>query len=153
MSLNSLAALTILLPVTLTAAETVSIAPGKSVIVLPDSPSAMDEAAAEEVQLHLKLITGVEIPWAKAGAAPNGSFTFHIAKQPPADEKPLAAQELRWMITAEAAWFYGDTSGAGTGTLFAVYSFPEEQLGVTWIEPGNPGIAFKRQAKLNLKPG
>jgi hypothetical protein len=33
------------------------------------------------------------------------------------------------------------------------YSFLEEQLGVTWIEPGNPGMAFKRQAKLNLKPG
>ncbi len=149
----TLSALTIFLPVTLTAAKTVSVDPEKCVIVLPDSPSTKDETAAEELQLHLKLITGVEIPRAVTGSVPNTSFAFHIAIQPSADEEPLAVQESRWTITARAAWFYGDTSGAGTGALFAVYSFLEEQLGVTWIEPGDAGIAFKRRSTLNLKPG
>ncbi|MFT5469571.1 MAG: hypothetical protein ACI8UO_004692 [Verrucomicrobiales bacterium] len=113
----------------------------------------MDEWAAEELRLHLKLITGIEMPQINAGAVQDGSFVFHLAQPPAADVKPLATQESRWMITAEGAWFYGDASGAGTGTLFAVYSFLEEHLGVTWIEPGDDGIVFQKQSQLNLKPG
>ena len=56
-------------------------------------------------------------------------------------------------ITNDGVRLYGDNGGAGTGTLFAVYSFLEEQLGVIWSEPGDAGIAFKRQLKPSLTTG
>lgn len=144
----------LLLPATAGAeSRTIAVDPASCRIVLADSHTEADKTAVEELQRHLKLITGVEISLVHSGALADGDFAFYLAEPAPADEKPLAAQESRWVITPRAVYFYGTTDGAGTGTLYAVYSFLEEQLGVTWIEPGDGGIVFERQSQFDFKLG
>ena len=94
--------------------EQIIVNPADCRIVLAESPAQMDQLAAEELQLHLELLTGAEIPFATADASPDGGFRFHIAQQPPTDEEPLVPQGSRWVIPKDGAWFYGDSGGAGT---------------------------------------
>ncbi|MHC4874011.1 MAG: DUF4838 domain-containing protein [Planctomycetota bacterium] len=106
--------------------------------------------AAEELQKHLSLITGVEIPIAEKSSE---KYAFNIGLTPVSDKKELAPQEACSFVSKKAAYFYADASLYNFGVEYAVYDFLEGQLGVTWIEPGDSGIVYKKQSKLKLKPG
>lgn len=131
------------------AAETVTVAPEKALIVLAADADEPVKVAAAELAKHLKLITGREI--ATDGKATDGSYPFHVGVPYPRDDKPLAPEEARWAITPTAAYLYGESKYSGA--QFAVYGFLEDQLGVRWIEPGDRGIAFKRQTSLVIPCG
>lgn len=115
------------------------------VITAPTQPPA--QAAARELQLHLGLILGKEPPLSDdSGAAPDG-YPFWIGRCPVDDDTPPAAEEGRWAITPDGAYFYGDDRGC----FHAVLDFLETQLGVRWIKPGD--IAFTPQSPLHLALG
>ena len=144
--------------------------PSDCVIVVPPRTSAITDYAVQELQLHLKLIGGVDVP-AVAEATP-GKFAFGVVTPPPTDTKPLGAEEARWEISPRGVWLYGKdlvrgkksakggaaldaalASDTEAGTLFAVYEFIENNLGVRWIEPGAAGITYRPLTTLALVAG
>lgn len=132
-----------LLPVILFCASlcctALEIDPAKAVIVAPGS----EKLAAGELQKHLKLITGVEIPI--QGKA-DGQFAFTLGN-PPSDAG-LQPEEARWKVSRDGVHIYG---GQRNGTAFAVYDFLEKQFKVRWIEPGDRGISYPEMKMLKLE--
>ena len=131
------------------AAETATVVPAKAAIVVPAEADAPVKAAADDLAKHLKLITGQEI--AVAAKPPDGAYAFNVGIPFPGDDKALAPEEARWVITPTAAWLYGESKY--TGAQFAVSCFLEDQLGVRWVEPGERGIAFRKQTPLVMRCG
>ena len=142
---------------------------GRSVIKPADPGSSIQRLAAAELQKHLELVIGVRIPI--DGKAESG-YTFHIGTLPPG-MKPLSneREEACWLITDKAAYFYGDDFQpyqvkenadiamvsqhlTRSGTLFAVYDFLEQVLGIHWVAPGDGGIVYsRREGLLDLPEG
>ncbi len=145
----------VLLAITLVLeAATLEVEVARCVIIQAADAEAPQQEAAAELRKHLTLIGGTEVPiLAPAAERPAGSYPLHVGVRAPGDERPLVAEEARWVIEDEGAWFYGDRERYGDGARFAVYAFLEEQLGVRWLEPGDAGIAFKEQATLQLTTG
>ena len=130
------------------------------VIVIPDGKrNDVVKYATDELQQHIKLVSGIEAPVVKK--AEKGKFPIHVGIQPTTDTKPLAPEEARLMFTEnKGIYLYGKDKIGGkkgsiktykdaalnsdteAGTLFAVYEFIERCLGVRWIEPGPKGTAF-----------
>lgn len=136
---------------TLAAAQPLSLTPEHCRIVLPAAADKVKTAAAEDLQRHLRLITGTEVAItteAEAGAA----YRFQVGTPAPDDARPLAAEEARFSITPQAAYIYGDDDGH-YGTQFAVYAFLEDQLGVRWIAPGERGTGYEPRKTLSLVLG
>lgn len=100
--------------------------------------------AAGELQLHLKLISGVEVPIVTNGAA-NAEFVFHVGEAPQDDRGPFEGEEARWRINGKGAWFYGDIRG---GAGYAVTDFLEEALNVGW--PWLDDVAFTAQNPIRI---
>src|SRR4051812_33975287 len=75
------------------------------VIVVPAQRNAVIDYAVQELQLHLKLISGVDVPVANASAA--GQFPFHLGARPDGDTREFAAEEARWTVTPRGIWLYG----------------------------------------------
>lgn len=125
--------------------------PAQCIIVLPPQNDNDVSSAASELQKHLKLVTGLDIPVVESGLAKEGKYAFFVGIPYPADEKPLAPEEARWQVTPEGTFLYGAPKSSGVS--FAVYDFLEDQLGVCWIEPGDKGIAYRQQSPLQLRAG
>jgi hypothetical protein len=122
--------------------------------------------AASELQKHLELITGFRFPI----MADKGSYTkfFYVGIIPEEDKKPLQAEEARYLINSSSIYLYGEDNiriplanemltavninQNRTGTLFAVYNFLENELGINWFEPGDDGIVYAKINALHLKP-
>jgi len=141
-------------------AEVVTVQPEKCAVVLPPDVEALHvssrgklQRAAEELQLHIELVTGEKPEIAKDGKAPDGHYKLNVGLRPPDDGTELATGEARWRATSAGAWFYGNGDRGEPGMLAAVYDFLERQLGIRWIEPGDAGIAFKKQDTLTLTAG
>ena len=157
-------------PPAVAAERPLSVNPSDCVIIQAHRANAVIEFAVQELQLHLKLIGGVDVP--VVAAAKPGQFGFFVGTPPATDRQPLAAEEARWEISPRGVWLYGkdairgrkSAKGGSTldlalasdteaGTLFAVYEFLENSLGVKWIEPGPAGVTFKPRTTLDLTPG
>ena len=143
----------------LTARE-ITVRPDKCSIVLPPDLKALPASSrkkvldsAEELRVHIELVTGKRLKIAKDGKAPDGHYRLYVGVRPPDDKGELAIGEARWRVAAEAAWFYGNGDRGEPGTPAAVYDFLERQLGVRWIEPGDAGVAFRKQDPLTLTIG
>ena len=112
--------------------DSVTVDPAKAVIVAPKD--AQD--AADELKLHLKLMTGVEVPVADKAAEGAYAFTIepsNIGGNPEACE---------WEVTPRGAAFRGNA-------YFAVVDFLENALGVRW--PEGDFVAYDAQNPLVLK--
>ena len=124
----------------------------KPIIVLPEKADNIKNFAAKELQKHLELITGRKTEIIESGKKlPENSFPIYVGIPYPYDKKPLEREEARYSISPHGIYLYGeDIPGkyifsfkiARTGTLFAVYFFLENELGIRWIEPGDWGIAY-----------
>jgi len=124
--------------------------------------------AAQELQKHLDLILG-QTPRIVTNRQKNG-LCFLVGVRPPNENEPFQQlEEARYTIDDGAVYLYGDDevvfkydvladnvtqSGAiahnRMGTLFAVYFFLEEELGVRWVEPADAGVSYERQQRLEL---
>lgn len=123
--------------------------PGKCRIITPGKSRPTADLAAKELQKHLLLICGTEIPIEQAPG--NENFNFYIGTRNDNDKTPLMPEEARYTITPNAIYIYGDDEENSplnplktgrTGTLSAVYCFLENEFGIRWIEPGDAGIVF-----------
>ncbi len=159
-----------ILTVTLTFLVTVSalardfvINPEDAVIVLPEQADPIRVLAASELQKHLQLVSGRELPLLNSPTP--GKYAFIIAA--PKDET-LDKEEARWETSETQTYLYGDdfllkpelksiqdicSKYARTGTLFAVYDFLEKQLGILWLEPGDRGIVYTAAETIKLRIG
>ena len=130
------------------AGAAVIICPERSAIQVADDSAAHVRAAwiaaAEELRLHLKLISGCDVLVASNGEA-KAKFVFHVGEAPPDDAGPFDGEEARWRVTPSGAWFYGDKV---PGPGFAVTDFLENALGVRW--PWHTNVAYKAQNPIRV---
>ena len=123
--------------------------------------------ASEELRKHLYLVTGTlpEIRKSSDTVDPT-AISFFIGTKPPYGEmKRLKPEESNYVIKNQSVYLYGDdkiekqssdrkktviNKYNRTGTLFAVYDFLYNELGVRWIEPGDKGIIYKKQVLTGL---
>ena len=117
------------------------IKPQECVIVVAGK-KRQHKRAAVELALHLKEITGKEIP-VITGKAPGGKYIIYIGKTPGnAPQKYTAIEESYWQFGPREAYFYGNDpdnwyKGNRAGpVLYAVYDFLENELNVRWPYPG-----------------
>ncbi len=144
------------------------------VIVLPVENDGIKRFAAKELAKHLKLITGHEIP-IKIEPAEKDVFPIYVGKSAPGDDDKLAPEEARRVIGKQGIWLWGedkisidrgtDEKNAvsdvrhryrhinRTGTLFAVYRFLQDELGVRWIVPGDRGITVPKWSTYTIHAG
>lgn len=113
-------------------------------ITVADPTNVMQVRAAEELEAHLKLIAGTRTP------ATNG-FVFAIGRVAPG-QAMVGAFESRAMAKDGTLYFWGDDAENHPGTLFAVYGFLREVLGVDWVRPGEDGIVFTPRTTLAVSP-
>jgi hypothetical protein len=132
-------------------AQPVVVKPQECRIVLPEAADKVKIAAAEELQRHLRLITGMEVAISAAAEAGAG-YRFCVGIPAPGDTRPLAPEEARWVITPEGTYLFGDDERR-CGSQFAVYAFLEDQLGVRWLTPEDRGISYESRTTLTLTPG
>ena len=109
----------------------VTIEPGKAIIV----SSSFTKDAAEELKLHLKLITGIEVPIVKKAVA--GAYVFALNPSKIGDNP----ESCEWKVTTEGVVFKGNVD-------FAVLDFLEDALNVRW--PEEDFIAYESRNPLVL---
>lgn len=131
------------------AAPAVTVAPAASQIVLPEVANKVQAAAAADLQRHLRMITGVDVPIATEAAV---GYRFCVGIPAPGDARPLAPEEARWTVTGGATYLWGDDD-SHYGTQFAVTAFLEDQLDVRWLSPGERGTVYVPRQTLALTPG
>lgn len=151
-------------------ATLIKVNPDTCVIVVAGKKTDLVDYAVQELQKHLKLVTGRDVAVVAKPAA--GQFPFYVGLRPADDSTEFAPEEGRWRITPKGVWLYGrDQLSKGkknkassvlasalasenqTGTLFAVYEFLETALGIRWVEPGDAGIVYVSQPVLALREG
>ena len=120
-------------------------------IVIPKESDSIKRFAALELQKHLRLITGHD--FTITNEIGEASKSFMVGIKPESDQEPLGDEEARYLVTEKLVYLYGDdqirrrrgsdqnnaldSKRNRAGTLFAVYNFLENELGIHWIEPGD----------------
>lgn len=128
--------------------------PGRCVIVTAAAEDELVRAAltdaAQELRKHLACIVGTNVALAADGIVPPGHYPLYVGQVPAEDRDTLAGQETRWTITPAAAYLHGEGI---RGTLYAVYGFLQDQLGIRWTAPGDDGIVCTPTNALVLRTG
>ncbi len=146
-------------------------------IALPDNAVLSAKFAAKELQKHIKLVSGAELPIVNSQAPRKLPNRIHLGYgAAPADKSPFA-----WRIKAEEKDLYihgNDKEIAknnlenfsrtltgwwvvSSGTLMGTFDFLDREIGIRWYRPSDDGIfaprskdisiaAFDRQAKPRL---
>jgi len=121
-------------------------------ITEPVKPNESQRLAVEELKHHLA---------AKADEVP---YRFVFAR--PADAPKPAPFTSYYRVDGDSVWFWGDdrgwaafdwgqkrghqTGALHNGSLFAVETFAQRELGMRWIWPGETGQVVKRVKTLSL---
>ncbi|MDO4575530.1 MAG: DUF4838 domain-containing protein [Planctomycetia bacterium] len=112
-------------------------------IVLPDSPTEVEKTASKELADHLNQATGAEFPVVSEKDAPetNGIFLGNTsAGKKLLGNRPFAFDEIR--IRTEGGNLYL-TGHERRGTLYAVYSFLQDVVGILWLDPDRTFVPKK----------
>ncbi len=108
----------------------------KCVIVVADQPSAAERTAAVELQSILKQVTGAELPIQLCGAVEPEAKQIVVGPSPRLDE--LLPNLKLADLGEDAVVIQSDSNSLvlvgpePRGTLYAVYSFLEDQVGCRW---------------------
>ena len=109
--------------------------------------SAPDGFAEAELAKHLRLVCGDRLEGCK--------LTFVLGERAP-DSGEVEAFTSYGQRVGDKVYLWGDDSRTNPkstrrpGTLFAVYGFLEEVLGVKWVSPGDEGIVFQSAASVEV---
>lgn len=136
-------------------------------IITPSNSNNAIKVAAEELQLHLFLITGekAEIQETNQPETVNFKDGIHFLIGLSPAENSTAKGDAEYFIRANRVYFRGvdnlgmagkksvreticDLHGSQLGTLDAVYCFLENELGVKWLSSGISGIVYDRSKKM-----
>ncbi len=123
----------------------------KAVIVLPAEAAPDEQLAARELNAHLKLMSGAELPVASVRPAAGGVVLLGAAGGGGLAARVRARSDDPAAFAIEVA---GDTAAvAGVspeGVLFGVYELLE-QLGCRWYMPGDFGRVVPQSATVALR--
>jgi hypothetical protein len=134
----------------------------EAIIVLEKNPTDINIFAAQELQKHLQLILKQKILFNINEDLNNFNYVFYIGST---FYKNNQKNESNYIIENNKIYLFGDDKMIKkenaplstslnmrnkTGTLFSVYDFLYNELGVRWIRPGDDGIIYKEKEKLNL---
>ena len=144
-------------------------------IVVPDEAFPVVQYAAEELRYHIRKATGAELAIvAEAEAAANvphhiylgncqATRTAGIELEP--EPPPAEIYATKWRVKHVIRTVGNDLFMTGHdndgpvgsrfqmtrhGTLFAVYAFVEEQMGVRWLWPGELGEVIPKRTDLSV---
>lgn len=104
-------------------------------ILLPEQTTSQEKYAAEDLQSHLKLITGQKIPILKDGEA-NGRNLIVVGKSKALDELNVRPD---WSALGDEGILIKTVgphlilTGGKRGVLYACYTFLEDHLGIRWF--------------------
>ena len=98
------------------------------------------EFAAKELRMHLELSAGKKLP-------DKGKYLLLVGDAP--GKVQLKPGESRWQAEGNTIRFFGEDN-RGHGTLFAVYGFLEDKLGIRWPRPGDRYIYAPRRETVTL---
>lgn len=135
-------------------------------IILPNHASGVVEYAAKELQSHVEAATGARLPILRESDERTPRASIYLGPAAAADVAgldlaALPANGFR-IVTTEDALYLAGKDGDGDplekdsipmGTLFAVYRWLDEQLGVRWLWPGAHGTVIPRTPTVSLAPG
>lgn len=108
---------------------------------VPANPLGDERLAAEELQAHIREMSGAELPIVEAGQIPAGHLPVRIGSAVDSDRKALPldkdanASSFAILVDAERIVIHG---ASPEGALFGTYELLE-QLGVRWYLPGDLG--------------
>lgn len=136
----------------------------KFVVTYPDNSLAVEKAAAEELAKYMEQVfsTKTEIkPESKLEKENQADAYIGKCKLTQKQNfyiKELKQEEFNIILKDSKLFIYGD-DGTGapfapenkTGTLFGVYDFLENEIGITWIWPGKTGEDIPNIKNLRLK--
>jgi hypothetical protein len=134
-------------------------------IVVAENATGTVRFAVSELNRHLKLCTGAELPVAQDGAAVAGA-TVQIGSTTLTERFGLAPRFHAsdhwavWRVGSALVLSGGDAALADVdpaeghllpfGTLYATYEFLERVLGVRWYWPGDLGRVVPKHASVSL---
>lgn len=140
----------------------------RAVVVLPENPLPAQQFAARELVEHVRQATGVALPVC-AETAPRAKTPFTVYVGPCAaaraaglDAETLAPSAYVVKTLKDSLFLLGRDRDRGKvghywtadwqGTLYAVYDFLENELGVRWLWPGELGEHVPRRAEIVVAP-
>ncbi|NUQ65302.1 MAG: DUF4838 domain-containing protein [Pirellulales bacterium] len=146
------------------AAELVRDAVAVAVIVTPEKPLPVVQAAAEELQYHIRRASGAELPIVTESQRPESRPCVLLGTTKAAQAAGLRVPAdtpncFVIKLVGNSLLILGDDSEGQpfwiqhgnrvrVGTLFGVYEFLERRLGVRWLWPGELGTLVPRTATL-----
>lgn len=106
-------------------------------IVTPDSHGECIDTAAEELQTYIEKISGVKLPVVTEAQLPEGADAVYLGATAASeaidfDYSVIKEDGFRLYCNGEDFIIRGEDD---RGTLFGVYTFLEEYLGVRWFTP------------------
>jgi hypothetical protein len=111
-----------------------------AIIRLPATPSPVLETAATELQSHLRLMSGAELPVVRGEPRSPAEITIHLGRSPDADRLlgPVdwAALETDGVLVRSVPGALILAGANERGTLYAVYEFLDRHLGCRWLPRG-----------------
>ena len=134
-------------------------------IILPDTPDHAEIFAAGELQYHLGKVTGTAPAIVKESEKSAMNYHFYIgdtrAARNSGIKKAVLAMDSRILKAVKdgVVFIGGDRNGvkvghqwsaACQGTLYAVYDYLENDLGIRWIWPGELGEVIPKKEKLEI---
>ena len=153
---------------TVPAAEIVKNGKAAADIAIPEKPLQAVKFAAEELQKHVKLITGVQLAITSKDSPRKYANRIHVGYGVKPTDKgnqawrikaekndiyicgndiPVAAKLLKNPEAVARSWRCGSA-----GTLLGTYDFLDRELGVRWLYPGDNGIYFTPTKNITVKP-
>jgi len=145
-------------------------------IIIPDTANSIVLFAAEELKKHLDLVFDRDIQISSPLSNINSDKQIFIGVKPDGYNRMLNPEEAVYIISNNSIYLFGDDainrsysdkqpgelmnrelsealdlSFSRTGTLSAVYSFLENELGIRWIKPGDDGIFFPDQTTVTFQ--
>ena len=118
-----------------------------AIVIAPDA-SVSEKTAAQELQAYIQQMAGVQLPLCEQPRAK----MIHIGwAQAVGTKRPAADDEgFRYCVKGDDLYIYG---GKERGTMYGVFAFLENELGVRWYTPSFtkvPQLQTKRLGALDV---
>lgn len=145
--------------------ECLVVAPGSDfIVVYPDNALPVEQTAAEELAKYVGKavdVSATALPESELGAGRDANAYVGrceltrkegIGKELDREEFEIAIHHGRLFIVGDDEKGRPFAGNKRTGTLFGVYDFLENQVGVAWIWPGESGEDVPALKELRLGP-
>jgi hypothetical protein len=134
----------------------------EAIIVIEKNTNDINIFAAQELQKHLELILKQKILFKTDEDLNKFNYIFYVGTASPENNQK---NESNYVMENNKIYLFGDDKiikkensplltslnmRNKVGTLFSVYDFLYNELGIRWIKPGDDGIIYKEVEELDL---